>query len=408
MWCEKLVGVGKQITVEPVLFLYMLATFSQYAIFQDLVYSKVCLAEYNSTICDDLHVNSNSTDYKDILDFVQKTCSHWILLSTISTVIPSIFISIYLGSWSDRFGRKWPVAIPPLGGVLGSLVYIIISFEPSAPVLWICFASFLPGMTGGFVSCIMSCMTYVSAVTTDEQRTVRVSRLEAMIFLGGTIGPFISGSMLPYTGHGYAFAFMMLCYMTAFLYAAILVKDVPGLVQVSIVYEDQNNENAVAGRSVPVSHDLSDKDLDNSSREEVYPNLNSKTSPLKNRESPIEIIHSRESEEETREFLANSSIRRNGKESCCVKYFGSKHFFEAVSTCCKPRDENRRLYILMIICAGFIAMMITAGSCIDICDNFSKSITTLNMELLVIDRFSYANRLQVYSNYSVNELNKFT
>lgn len=212
------------ITVEPVLFLYMLSTFSQYALFQDLVYSKVCwtLFKKDSLICHNLH---NDT-YKTELETVQTQSSYWILMSTISLVLPSLLIATYLGSWSDKFGRKWPVVFPPLGGVCACLVYIVISVIEDTSVGWICLASLLSGLTGGFVTCISSCMTYVASVTTEENRTVRISRLEAMTFFGGTVGPFISGSILPITGHAYAFFYMMLCYAFAFLYAILFVKDI--------------------------------------------------------------------------------------------------------------------------------------------------------------------------------------
>ncbi|CAL8099102.1 unnamed protein product [Orchesella dallaii] len=227
------------ITVEPVLFLYMLSTFSQYALFQDLVYSKVCWTRFpeDTSICQNLHNES----YKEQLEIVQTLSSHWILMSTISLVVPSLFISMYLGSWSDRFGRKWPVVFPPLGGVCACLVYIVISVRDDVPVDWICLASLLSGLSGGFASCIMSCMTYVASVTTQQTRTVRISRLESMTFFGGTVGPFISGSMLEITGHGYAFFYMMICYAMAFFYALIFVKDITS--DGVIIQNDSNGED---------------------------------------------------------------------------------------------------------------------------------------------------------------------
>ncbi|ODM92375.1 Proton-coupled folate transporter [Orchesella cincta] len=241
-----------EITVEPVLFLYMLSTFSQYALFQDLVYSKVCWTRFSvdSNVCQNLH----KEEYKEQLEIVQRLSSHWILMSTISLVIPSILIAMYLGSWSDRFGRKWPVVFPPLGGVCACLVYIVISVRDDVPVDWICLASLLSGLSGGFVSCIMSCMTYVASVTSEANRTVRISRLEAMTFFGGTVGPFISGSMLEITGHAYAFFYMMLCYALAFFYALLFVKDITsdGIIiqnDANVVGEGQNRSERCRNKS---------------------------------------------------------------------------------------------------------------------------------------------------------------
>lgn len=80
------------VTVEPVLFFYMLATFMQYSVFQDLVYQKTCQNNFNSSVCHNLNNNSYA------LDVVQEQASHWILGSTAALTIPSIIVANYLGS----------------------------------------------------------------------------------------------------------------------------------------------------------------------------------------------------------------------------------------------------------------------------------------------------------------------
>jgi len=89
---DKLKNVLSIVTVEPVLFLYMLATFMQYSVFQDLVYQKTCQSNFNSSVCQNLNNNSYA------LDVVQEQASHWILGSTAALTIPSIIVANYLGS----------------------------------------------------------------------------------------------------------------------------------------------------------------------------------------------------------------------------------------------------------------------------------------------------------------------
>ena len=80
------------VTVEPVLFFYMLATFMQYSVFQDLVYKKTCLDNFNKTVCQNLN------NITEALDLVQEQSSHWILGSTIALTIPSIIVANLLGA----------------------------------------------------------------------------------------------------------------------------------------------------------------------------------------------------------------------------------------------------------------------------------------------------------------------
>ncbi len=57
----------KYVTVEPVLFLYMFATLLQYVAVQDMVYKRVCLAEYAHDVCDGLEGDAHHAER----DFVQ-------------------------------------------------------------------------------------------------------------------------------------------------------------------------------------------------------------------------------------------------------------------------------------------------------------------------------------------------
>lgn len=397
----------------------MLSIFSQYASFQDLVYSRSCLQSYPTSTCDNLQ----SPEFKQEAEAVQAKSSHLILLSTTSLVLPSIFIAIYLGSWSDRFGRKYPIVFPPLGGVLACVVYIVLAFQPHLRIEWIFFASFLSGIFGGFVSCIMSCMSYVSAISSEENRTVRISRLEAMIFLGGTIGPFLSGSLLEYIGHGFSFVFMLTCYALAFLYAIFFVKEVKEEDGRNHIVQENDGDHDIRPRSAASSSSVvssslkssilaegggSTRDLECAEQLLSSPRDNVDDLPDMTRSPPMGIYidtttqleqvgyhldkedpfhhhhnqtryqpldsggsHSQDgsstaaSEDEQRNILRRS---RNSSEledtrniSCCSRYFGAEHFFAALKTVVKNREGGRRAYLILTLIAGYIGMMITAG-----------------------------------------------
>lgn len=216
---QAMLKVFKEITVEPVLFLYMFGTYMQYVAFQDLVYNKVCSSKFDKHSCDNLYDPSN----KDELDTVQNESSAWILWSTIALSVPSIFSSAYIGSWSDRYSRKLPLILPPLGNVFGSLVYIIMSTFQNAPISLIILSSFLSGVLGGFVSCIMSVMAYISAITEKQERTVRIGVLESMSFLGGTFGPFLGSLLMRVGGHSYVFLTILTvnCFIIIYVIAVL-------------------------------------------------------------------------------------------------------------------------------------------------------------------------------------------
>ena len=66
-------------------------------------------------------------------------------MTTISNALPSLLVDCFMGGWSDMFGRKLPMFLPALGGVLSSIVYILVVSTNTMGVEWLCLASFLSG-----------------------------------------------------------------------------------------------------------------------------------------------------------------------------------------------------------------------------------------------------------------------
>lgn len=212
-----------RVTVEPVLFLYMLGIFMLLPALQDLIYSKVCLETFSKDVCDDLYSSKNS----EALDVVQSNSSHWVLGSTLALAFTSIITAQFLGSWSDTYGRKIPMLLPPLGGVFASFVYIVLSVEMTeAPVSLILLASVIAGLGGGFTSCIMTCMSYVAQVSDTLARTVHVGILESMIYVGGTLGPLLGGWMQQAWGRSTTFTVIMAVNATIIVYIVMFVRNI--------------------------------------------------------------------------------------------------------------------------------------------------------------------------------------
>lgn len=132
-------------------------------------------------------------------------------------------------------------------------------------------------------------MSYISAVSSEESRSMRVAMLEAMTFCGGTVGPFIGGALLGATGsHAIVFLVIMAMYVLVILYVIFLVPSVKD----DRVADDQ--------------------------------------------------------------LLLTS-------ENCCKKLFSCNHFQSSLQTCFKPRPNNRRRNLLLLIACALITMTVTAG-----------------------------------------------
>jgi len=219
----------RNITVEPAMFSYFLAIYLLYSVFHPTVMDRVCttyLRDLNSLT---LPTNScsiiftmDTKEAREAVNHINKETNAWIQITTVSATIPSILVDCFMGGWSDLFGRKMPMYLPSVGGVLGSVVYLcFISIESMDPS-WLCLASFLSGIFGGVTSVIANCFTYVASITDKESRTIRVSTVEAMQFLAASVGPFLSKGLKNGLGSVYVFAASLLCHIAVILYCITL------------------------------------------------------------------------------------------------------------------------------------------------------------------------------------------
>ena len=76
---------------------------------------------------------------------MQDGASYWMLYSNVALAVPTVISGIYIGTWSDIFGRKVPLLLPPLGQILAALVYMAMSAYEAVPVGFNVLANLLAG-----------------------------------------------------------------------------------------------------------------------------------------------------------------------------------------------------------------------------------------------------------------------
>ena len=84
-----------------------------------------------------------------------------------------MFVDCLMGSWSDLFGRKMPMYLPSVGGLLATIVYVVVVCFEEVGVGWLCLASLLSGVFGGVTSVIGNSFAYVASMSERENRTLR-------------------------------------------------------------------------------------------------------------------------------------------------------------------------------------------------------------------------------------------
>ncbi|XP_062911057.1 proton-coupled folate transporter isoform X2 [Mobula hypostoma] len=176
------------VTVEPVVFLYLMSGLLNSFAVQQLVLVKVCEElHFEKEVCSSFSHNSQESLV------IQSKASYVMLLYVAVLTFLSIPMSILLGAWSDQGGRKLGMILPCVGALMGGVTLIVMACVKEMSVYWCILASALIAIFGNYAVIFLSVFSYISDITNVEDRTKYNGIVEAMIYIGGTVGFLLSG-----------------------------------------------------------------------------------------------------------------------------------------------------------------------------------------------------------------------
>lgn len=122
--CSKLKVVFSNITIEPLLVLHLWPSMMSNLTVQNLNLEKACRVNlgYENAICNAMSIR-NASGYSEMEErSVQKlVASMNAYKSIVQSIIPSLFL-LFMGSWSDRHGRRKPfILLPVVAEVVATL-----------------------------------------------------------------------------------------------------------------------------------------------------------------------------------------------------------------------------------------------------------------------------------------------
>ena len=118
---EKCVFLYRNITIEPICFIFAI-NYGFFAIASSELYvQKMCRVNLNYTdeVCDDIY------SYKDKQETNQELVTGLQRTSKIIQAIPPLVYALIAGPWSDKHGRKPLIILGILGYVLSNIVFLI-------------------------------------------------------------------------------------------------------------------------------------------------------------------------------------------------------------------------------------------------------------------------------------------
>ncbi|XP_065670243.1 proton-coupled folate transporter [Hydra vulgaris] len=185
--------------VEPILCAYFFNIGMDMFTSKQLIFKKVCIKRFNDTYCDVISQSSNNS-FKDDINFLHNETAEWDLYLNIARTLPAVFVTVFLGTWSDKVGRKMVIILPVLGDMAGFLFFLISSIYLELSLYYLIIACLISGFFGNFTAMLQATCAYVADVSLVEERTTRIAFLEFMNHFGRIMSPAIAGVLIQKKG----------------------------------------------------------------------------------------------------------------------------------------------------------------------------------------------------------------
>lgn len=149
----------------------------------------------------------------------------------LQNMVPMLFV-IFAGPWSDSHNRRRrPLMFLPIVGQLITDAAIVVNvyFWTWPPEVTAVFECVFYGMSGGKACLMIGIISYISDITTKEERTARLGIVTGIFFIGTPIGVGLSGFLRSLIGFYGLFSVCMFLDVFALTLGCTMVKNPPDL-----------------------------------------------------------------------------------------------------------------------------------------------------------------------------------
>ncbi|CAH8855988.1 unnamed protein product [Trichobilharzia szidati] len=257
--------------------------------------------------------------------------------------IPAVISCLFYGSYAHKIGHKYIMLIPCLGSISACFFFIIslsskLKFIPDSIILTLIGATFY-GVCGKSSAVTMGVNSYISENSVTQKRTRMLARLLGVNFLGLSLGTLFLGVFYQFSNY-----FDLLIF--------VIVGDLFAILLIFLATYLKNDEK------------LSSSSTESSVTSEISNEITStmtETSPSSSSENQLH-------DDKTDENHKDSGNSLNYKENILwykrilhgiVKPF--KTVISSYTFLFKKRDNNRRLYLIIILATILFKQMAKSG-----------------------------------------------
>ena len=130
----------------------------------------------------------------------QSLAAEFMAYMSIVNIVPSLLSTWFLVSSSDKLGRKAAIISPLIGLMLKGTIYALV-IGTGSNIYWLTAAQLVYGISGGLITLLSGCMTYVVDTTLPDERLFRITVVELMSFLTLSVSFIGLGYLIKFLGY---------------------------------------------------------------------------------------------------------------------------------------------------------------------------------------------------------------
>ncbi|XP_065166912.1 probable peptidoglycan muropeptide transporter SLC46 [Atheta coriaria] len=230
-WGEKWCYIKDLVTVEPLLMLYIFGNILVLPAFKNLKLQKACLVDsgFEDIICQRIIAGEsaefNLTEEVNTVHLHIANASSWLV--PITTILPMI-LSLFWGSYSDRYQIRKPFLLLPLCGEILSTMSCILStifLRQWNLTTLLASAYFTSTCLGGQTLLVVALFAYIADVSSVEERTLRIGVCQTALSIAQISSNALSGILFQHIGYYGVFCTSFCSLVLGLLYGIFYVKD---------------------------------------------------------------------------------------------------------------------------------------------------------------------------------------
>lgn len=201
---QQKISSRRKYLIGPIVFLHLF-TFSMFNTVINLYYPyhagkelfpNESVTSEESSLCQS-NENSSSTNEQ----IVQSVVAEYILYTSVCMGIPCLISNIFIGSISNRYGRKKLLFVPTFGLLVAQIIVVVFMYVKLSLYYFLIPPIFLSIM-GDIFAVFQIALSYVSDITEGtKRRTVGIAFVELFVGMGTLLGGVFAGYLIQSVGY---------------------------------------------------------------------------------------------------------------------------------------------------------------------------------------------------------------